>query len=79
MISFTSSVHSLNNDSRLRASANTTDDRIDSVDSGLVSLLHGNDIEKMSTQILAMSSTTSNCDMMRHNRYVYLKKIKIFS
>ena len=71
MISFTSSVHSLNNDSRLRAStsANSTDDRIDSVDY-LVSLLGCNDIDKISTHILAMSSTPTNCDMMRHHRYV---------
>ena len=42
----------------------------------LVSLLGCNDIDKMSTTFLAMSSTPSNCDMMRHHRVIpFLVKI----
>ena len=74
MISFTSSVHSLNNEFR-RQNAEEMDIKMDTVDS-LVPLLGGNDIEKMSITFLALSSTPTNCDMMRHHRVVpFLVKI----
>ena len=69
MISFTSSVHSLNNEVSLRHRSEDIDTKIECVDS-LVSLLGSNDIDKMSRTFLAMSSSPSNCTMMRQHHVV---------
>ena len=70
MISFTSSVHSLNNEVSLRHQrSEDIDTKIECVDS-LVSLLGSNDIDKMSRTFLAMSSSPSNCTMMRQHHVV---------
>lgn len=77
VISFTSSVHSLNNDRRTSSAMasggacldSSFDTKMESVDS-LMTLLGGSDIDKMSTTFLAMSSTPTNCDMMRHHRVI---------
>ena len=86
VISFTSSIHSLNYDSasvasstgrRLRsmrssgATAEDIDSKIECVNS-LVSLLGCTDVEKMSKTFLAMSSSPANCDLMRSHRVVPL-------
>ena len=68
VISFTSSVHSLNNDT-IRHRSEDLDTKIECVDS-LVSLLGCNDIDKMSKTFLAMSSSPSNCDLMRNHHVV---------
>ena len=69
MISFTSSVHSLNNDVAQRHRQEDIDTKIECVDS-LVSLLGCNDIDKMSRHFLAMSSSPTNCDLMRNHHVV---------
>ena len=69
MISFTSSVHSLNNEVSLRHRSEDIDTKIECVDS-LVSLLGSNDIDKMSRTFLAMSSSPGNCTMMRQHHVV---------
>ena len=74
VISFTSSVHSLNND----PNRGEIDTKIECVDS-LVALLgqnSSNDLDKMSQKFLAMSSSPANCDLMRSHRVVqYLVQI----
>ena len=74
VISFTSSVHSLNNE----PNRGEIDTKIECVDS-LVALLgqnSSNDLDKMSQKFLAMSSSPANCDLMRSHRVVqYLVQI----
>ena len=70
MISFTSSVHSLNNDQVLHHRHNSEiDTKIECVDS-LVSLLRSDDIDNMSDRFLAMSSSPGNCNLMRQHHVV---------
>ena len=81
MISFTSSVHSLNNDCNGRTAAMRSEDqaidmKMDCFDSSLSSMFGCTDIDKMSKTFLAMSSTPSNCDLMRNKMVVpFLVKI----
>lgn len=71
VISFTSSVHSLNNEGSSRGRREDIDMKIECVDS-LVALLGCTDIDKMSRTFLAMSSTPANCDLMRSHRVIPL-------
>ncbi len=69
VMSFTSSIHSLNEAATSRARLQEIGGKNECVDS-LVSMLGCTDMDKMSTMFLAMSSTATNCDLMRQNRVV---------
>lgn len=65
VISFTSSIHSLNDASmathRRNAAAEAVDEKVDSGIS-LLELFGSNDVDKLSKTFLAMSSSPANCD-----------------
>ena len=67
VISFTSSIHSLN-DASMTTHRTKSDDVDDKADAGasLLELFGSNDAEKLSRTFLAMSSSPANCDNVRH-------------
>jgi hypothetical protein len=67
VISFTSSIHSLNDTASTSRRLEDMDTKIE-----LVSLMGCSDIDKMAETFLAMSSSPANCDMMRNHRVVPL-------
>ena len=77
VISFTSSVHSVQGeltDTRHVSSSDTWrgESRVTEAANSLMSLLGCSDVDKMSRQLLAMSGSPANCDMMRNSRCIPL-------
>ena len=74
VISFTSSVHSVQGEVDTRHVSHVTQDtcRVTEAANSLMSLLGCSDVDKMSRQLLAMSSSPANCDMMRNSRCIPL-------
>ena len=79
VISFTSSVHSVQGDTETRSSAwrnressAQAECRVTEAANSLMSLLGCSDVDKMSRTLLAMSGSPANCDMMRSSRCIPL-------
>ena len=79
VISFTSSVHSVQGDAETRSNAwrnretsAQAECRVTEAANSLMSLLGCSDVDKMSRTLLAMSSSPANCDMMRSSRCIPL-------
>ena len=75
VISFTSSVHSVQGEVDTRHVASDTwrgECRVTEAANSLMSLLGCTDVDKMSRTLLAMSGSPANCDMMRNSRCIPL-------
>lgn len=79
VISFTSSVHSVQGETgertepwRNRESSVGGECRVTEAANSLMSLLGCTDVDKMSRTLLAMSGSPTNCDMMRNSRCIPL-------
>ena len=76
VISFTSSVHSVQGEtgdtSRNKDTWRGAECRVTEAANSLMSLLGCTDVDKMSRTLLAMSGSPANCDMMRNSRCIPL-------